>query len=70
MATETEKQAEATSAAATAGLSLLDEVVSAYKQTPRDEAEDLLRTLTEEALKARACERTSPEGAPLSPTVK
>jgi type VI secretion system protein ImpC len=55
MATETQNQPDAGSnaaaAAAAASPSLLDEVVSAYKQTPRDEAEDLLRTLTEEALK-------------------
>ena len=51
MATETQNQPDSAStaaaAAAVAGPSLLDEVVSAYKQTPRDEAEDLLRTLTE-----------------------
>jgi type VI secretion system protein ImpC len=40
-----------TAAAGTADAGLLDQIVSATKQTERSRAEDLLRTLTEEALK-------------------
>lgn len=49
----TEKQAAAGAAATTteAEGSLLDQVISATKQTERSRAEDLIRTLTEEALK-------------------
>jgi type VI secretion system protein ImpC len=43
-------QAQTTTTEATKG-SLLDEVLSATKQTERSRAEDLIRTLTEEALK-------------------
>jgi type VI secretion system protein ImpC len=48
----TENQAAATSAAATVTEpSLLEAAIAATKQTPRDEAQELLKTLTEEALK-------------------
>src|SRR5438552_15744373 len=48
-----EKQAAGGAAATTteAEGSLLDQVISATKQTERSRAEDLIRTLTEEALK-------------------
>jgi type VI secretion system protein ImpC len=50
-----EKQAAAAAATTEttqeAGASLLDQVISATKQTERSRAEDLIRTLTEEALK-------------------
>ncbi len=47
------EQAKAAGAAATTteGVSLLDQVISATKQTERSRAEDLIRTLADEALK-------------------
>src|SRR5262249_9997546 len=50
MNTVQELSAQAARTEATAG-SLLDQIVSATKQTERSRTEDLLRTLTEEALK-------------------
>src|SRR5919202_2514363 len=47
---QAQARAQTTTAEAKEG-SLLDEVLSATKQTERSRAEDLLRTLTEEALK-------------------
>ncbi|NNG03152.1 MAG: type VI secretion system contractile sheath large subunit [Inquilinus sp.] len=48
----TEEQAQAAGAAeATEEVSLLEQAIGATKQTERDRAEDLLKTLTEEALK-------------------
>src|SRR5262245_12487581 len=49
-----EQQAAAGAAATTtttAGASLLDQAIAATKQTERGRAEDLIRTLTDEALK-------------------
>src|SRR5690349_14875787 len=50
----TKTQGEAASTVTTteqAGLGLLDQVIGATKQTERDRAEELIRALTEEALK-------------------
>jgi type VI secretion system protein ImpC len=44
-------QAQATTTTETAAPSLLDEVLAATKQTERSRAEDLIRALTDEALK-------------------
>src|SRR5262245_36003414 len=49
-AEQTKAQGQATTTEA-AGESILDQVISATKQTERSRAEDLIRTLTEEALK-------------------
>jgi type VI secretion system protein ImpC len=48
---EPQAQAQAQTTTTEAGASLLDEVLAATKQTERSRAEDLIRTLTEEALK-------------------
>ena len=49
---QTESQAAgATTTEAEAGLGLLDQVIGATKQTERDRAQDLIKALTEEALK-------------------
>src|SRR5262245_58254671 len=50
MAAEQQK-AQATTATTTEGASLLDQVLATTKQTERSRAEDLLRALTDEALK-------------------
>lgn len=47
---QTEAQGQAAEAAEAEGLSLLDQAIGATKQTERNETEDLLRTLTEQAL--------------------
>ena len=46
----TKKQSD-TQDAKTEELSFLEQAISATKQTPRDETEDLLKTLTQEAMK-------------------
>lgn len=48
---ETNAGAEAQAAETTAGDSLLEQAISATKQTERSRAEDLIKTLTEEAMK-------------------
>ena len=50
-ATETQTAAEAGTVETAAPVSLLDQAITATKQTEPDRAQDLLRTLTEEALK-------------------
>src|SRR3954469_19715259 len=50
MAAEQQK-AQATTATTAAGASLLDQVLATTKQTERSRAEDLIRALTDEALK-------------------
>jgi type VI secretion system protein ImpC len=51
MSAAEQKAAAATTTTEAQGASLLDEVISATKQTERPRAEELMRTLTEEALK-------------------
>src|SRR3974390_204103 len=51
MAAETELAAEGAAQTATADASLLDQAIAATKQTEPDQAELLLKTLTNEALK-------------------
>ncbi len=50
-ATESQGAASATVTTTEGGLSFLDQVIGATKQTERDRAEELIRALTEEALK-------------------
>ena len=47
----TKKQQSDTQEAKTEEVSFLEQAISATKQTPRDETEDLLKTLTQEAMK-------------------
>ncbi len=51
MANEEQQQAQAGAATTTESVSLLDQIISTTKQTERSQAEDLLRALTDEALK-------------------
>lgn len=51
MAAETQTAPEAAAAAATTEFSLLDQAIAATKQTEPDQAQVLIKTLTEEALK-------------------
>ena len=48
---ETNPEAEAQATTTEAGASLLDQAIGATKQTEKSRAEELIRTLTEEALK-------------------
>ena len=47
---DTEKQSEAQEAEAQEQVSFLEQAISATKQTSRDETEELLKTLTREAM--------------------
>jgi len=49
--TQSEAAGAATTTEAEGGLGLLDQVIGATKQTERDRAQDLIKALTEEALK-------------------
>ncbi len=51
MSAAEQAKAAASAATTTEGVSLLDQVISATKQTERSRAEDLIRTLADEALK-------------------
>src|SRR5215475_12880415 len=51
MSSASDQSAQQAQAATTTSVSLLEEAINATKQTERSRAEDLLKTLTEEALK-------------------